>query len=86
MQQPTPDDAAIEAAMRTLVDTRAGRSICPSEVARLLIADEDGWRVLMPRVREVAQRLARDGHVRLLRKGVVLDPDAPGAGPIRIAG
>lgn len=85
MHQPTPDEASIEAALRSLLDTRAGRSICPSEVARLLIADETGWCALMPRVREVAGRLARAGGVVLLRKGVVLDADAPGAGPIRIA-
>ncbi len=44
----------------------AGKSICPSEVARAMDAD---WRPLMTQVRGAAIELARAGQVQILRKG-----------------
>ncbi|QRF61859.1 DUF3253 domain-containing protein [Variovorax paradoxus] len=80
---PTPD-ADIEAQILRLLDARRpGASICPSEVARALKGDDHGWRALMPRVRQVAQRLARHGQIEATRGGVVVDAMSPG-GPIRL--
>ncbi|SAK99278.1 hypothetical protein AWB77_05958 [Caballeronia fortuita] len=80
----TPD-SEVERSMLTLLKRRAPESsICPSEVARDLASDESTWRALMPLVREVAARLARDGAVSITQGGVALNPDAIGRGPIRL--
>jgi len=77
-----PSDAAIESAILAALDRRAaGRTICPSDAARALA---DDWRPLMPRVRAVAARMARDGRIVATRRGEPVDPEAPG-GPIRLA-
>ncbi|MEL6955894.1 MAG: DUF3253 domain-containing protein [Pseudomonadota bacterium] len=69
-----PDAPSIRKAILTLVAERGeGKTICPSEAARLL-TDED-WRRLMPKVREAAIRLAKDGAIIITRKGKVVDPD-----------
>ena len=71
------DDAAITETMLRLVAERgAGKSICPSEVARAVgkARDED-WHPLMQPVRRAAVRLAHDGRVVILRKGKPADPD-----------
>lgn len=49
----------------------AGKSICPSEVARALTED---WRPLMRAVRAEAARLAGEGRIAILRKGKPIDP------------
>ncbi|WP_018230151.1 DUF3253 domain-containing protein [Methyloversatilis universalis] len=88
MQRPgAADDAlsdeGIAAILLAQVAARgAGRSICPSEVARALTPD---WRPLMDRVRQVARGLARDGRVLITQRGVVRDPDAVLRGPWRLA-
>ncbi|WP_299391155.1 DUF3253 domain-containing protein [Pelagibius sp.] len=61
----------------------AGKTVCPSEVARRLAPDGDGWRALMPAVRAAAAVLARDGRVVILQKGVAVCPGAA-RGPIRL--
>lgn len=66
-----------------LAARRAGATICPSEVARALTPDESGWRELMPRVREVAQGLARNHRLIVTRGGVEVDATSRG-GPIRL--
>ncbi|OYW33110.1 MAG: hypothetical protein B7Z51_02010 [Methyloversatilis sp. 12-65-5] len=77
------DDATIARELLAQVALRgAGRSICPSEVARALAAD---WRALMPRVREVTRRLAREGRVVITQGGEKRDADGDWRGPIRIA-
>lgn len=77
------DDAMIARELLAQVAARGvGRSLCPSEVARALHAD---WRALMPRVRDVARRLARDGEVVITQGGDVRSPDGDWRGPIRIA-
>ncbi|WP_036271680.1 DUF3253 domain-containing protein [Methyloversatilis discipulorum] len=76
-------DERIAETLLVLVAGRApGRSICPSEVARALTPD---WRPLMPRVRDVARRLARKGRVVVTQGGDVRDPRADWRGPIRIS-
>ncbi len=82
---PFPGGAAtIEATLFALLAARrAGATLCPSEVARAVAADGESWRELMPRVREVAQGLARSGRLRVTRGGVEVDATIPG-GPIRL--
>jgi hypothetical protein len=58
-----------------------GRSLCPSEAARAL--SPEGWRRLMPAVREAAAALADDGLVAVTQKGRVVDPRAA-RGPVRL--
>lgn len=88
MQRPgAADDAlsdeGIAATLLAQVAARgAGRSICPSEVARALTPD---WRPLMGRVLHVARSLAREGRVLITQRGVVRDPDAVLRGPWRLA-
>jgi hypothetical protein len=66
MTQPDPSLIA-EEILRQTQARGAGKSICPSEVARAL-GDED-WRRLMTPVRQAAIALAREGRVLVLRKG-----------------
>jgi hypothetical protein len=49
----------------------AGRSICPSDVARALDAD---WRRLLAPVRRAAAQLADAGRIDILRKGKPIPP------------
>ena len=63
--------------LRLVAERGADKTVCPSEVARALggPGGED-WRRLMPPVRRVAVRLAGEGKVAILRKGVpVADPE-----------
>ena len=77
-----PSDKDIAAAILERVAVRgAGKSICPSEVARGLSED---WRDLMPDVRRVAGVLSRDGQVRITQKSARVDPELA-RGPIRLA-
>jgi len=65
----------IEQTMLRLVTERgAGKTICPSEVARALGGPHpDGWGPLMQPVRKVALRLMADGRLSILRKGRPVD-------------
>lgn len=71
------DAETIAETMLRLVEARgAGKTICPSEVARELGGSHpDGWGPLMQPVRRVAVRLAHEGRVAILRKGRPVDPD-----------
>jgi len=72
-----PDDATIAAACMDLAHRRgAGKSFCPSEVARALASD---WSPLMPEVRRVAATLP----LRATQKGAPVDPRTA-RGPIRL--
>ncbi len=78
--------AADRARTRTvaLLDARsADATICPSEVARALAADDapDGWRDMMPDVHMAVDALLTEGRVRLSWKG---KPLAARDGPYRI--
>lgn len=75
----------IEQELETLVSARGvKKTICPSEVARALTSD---WRVEMPRIRNVACDLARQGRVSILQRGEVipLNQLQHMRGPIRIS-
>jgi hypothetical protein len=58
----------------------AGKTICPSEVARQLGGET--WRNLMPDVRAVGTRLMDEGKIVTLQKGKVVDVRTA-KGPIR---
>ena len=80
-----PTRAQIEATIFALLEQRApSASVCPSDVARALKAEESGWRGLMPAVRAIAIDLARAGRLRITRGTDVLDPENLGRGPIRL--
>jgi hypothetical protein len=69
----TPVDHMIERAIsnRTL-SAGHDKSICPSEAA-MLVGHND-WKLLMPRVREAARRLAARGEIEILQRGRTVDP------------
>ncbi|MBS0559387.1 MAG: DUF3253 domain-containing protein [Proteobacteria bacterium] len=67
--------AAIEAEiLRQTAERGPERSICPSEVARVL--DTGDWRRLMTPVRRAAATLAAQGRIDILRKGKRIAPEA----------
>ena len=76
-----PSRAEIAAEIDAQLTARgAGRTICPSEVARALAED---WRPLMDAVRAVADEMVGRGAVVVTQRGRRLD--AVGArGPIRL--
>jgi hypothetical protein len=77
------DDAVIEEAIITLCWKRGPeKTICPSEVARMLDADDAAWRSLMPAVRAAADRLVRRGLIEAMQGGRAVDM-ADVKGPIR---
>jgi hypothetical protein len=75
-------DRALEQAILSLLDARAGgATICPSEAARTV--GDDGWRELMEPARAAARRLVAAGEVVITQGGAVVDPSTA-RGPIRI--
>jgi hypothetical protein len=76
------EDVALEEAIRSLLASRAaGATICPSEAARVVAAEE--WRPLMEPARAAARRLVVAGEVEITQAGRVVDPSTA-RGPIRI--
>lgn len=74
--------ARLEQAIGELLDLRRdGATICPSEAARHVDAEE--WRDLMPAARAAAGRLAAAGRVEVTQGGSVVDV-ATARGPVRI--
>ena len=82
-----PVDAQhIEHAILAMLAKRApGKTVCPSEVARSLVAGMDPapWRALMPDVRSAADRLAAAGRLRVTQRGSPVSA-ADAVGPIRL--
>jgi hypothetical protein len=75
-------DHNLEAAIMDLLAQRGpGKTICPSEAARLL--DPSGWKELMDRARAAAQRLVAQGEVVVTQRGKIVDPSHV-KGPIRL--
>jgi hypothetical protein len=60
-------DAAITALLRS---RGTGKSICPSDVAR--IAGGQGWRAILPVVRDRAVRMAERGQLQIFRRNIVV--------------
>lgn len=79
----TSVDEQLEQAIRTLLAARAAEAtICPSDAARA-VGTAAGWRDLMERARQAAQRLVEAGEVDITQHGEVVDL-ATAKGPIRI--
>jgi hypothetical protein len=76
-ERPRATPELIEAELLRLVAARGeGKTICPSEVARSLGGDHpDQWGRLMQPVRRSAVGLMKEGRIRILRKGKLVDPD-----------
>lgn len=71
----------LEAEIRRQVIMRgAGKTICPSEVARALAGD---WRAVMPQVRAVAAEMAARDEIAVTQRGVAVDA-VEAKGPIRL--
>lgn len=68
---PNAPDPIADAILELAGARGAGKSICPSEVARALARGEDGdaWRARMSSVRRVAIKLSEAGRLDILRKG-----------------
>lgn len=80
--KPSGTDAALEAAILSLLEGRGvGATICPSEAARW-VGDED-WRELMEPARRAARRLVADGRLIITQRGRPVDPSTA-RGPIRL--
>jgi hypothetical protein len=81
----TTTDAALEAAILTLLDARgAGKTICPSEAARKVAGDDRAaWEPLMEPARSAARRLVAAGRILITQGGQVVDPSRA-RGPIRL--
>jgi Protein of unknown function (DUF3253) len=78
----TDVDRALESAIIELLSRRAaGKTICPSEAARLL--DPENWEELMEQARGAARRLASQGEIVITQRGKVIEPSAT-KGPIRL--
>jgi hypothetical protein len=89
--QPTAEDLTQDLDSRmvgAILAALAGRepefSCCPSEIARALGPPGNGWRALMPQVREVLARLADQERVVVTRGSKTLASDSFAGGPIRI--
>ena len=80
--RPGETDTQLEQMIVRLLDQRsAGASICPSEVARAVKADD--WEGLMEPTRCAARRLVVSGVVEITQGGKVVEPSTA-RGPIRI--
>ena len=59
-------------AILSLVAARKGKTICPTEAARLVGAE--GWRRVLPLIRQTAVHLARSGQISIYRHNKPVDP------------
>jgi len=68
----------LNAAQRAILDLLAQRdpckTICPSDAARTLGGD-DGFRPLMPVVRDAARALVAEGRIEVTQRGRAVDLD-----------
>ncbi|MCB4768423.1 DUF3253 domain-containing protein [Ancylobacter sp. Lp-2] len=67
-----PSESDIEAAIHAALDG-AARTIGPETLARALMPDGK-WQAVLPMVRRVAVRLAKEGTLGIYRKGKPVDP------------
>jgi len=86
MHRPHPTEHALETAIFELLARRGdGKTICPSEAAKVVAGQEPGhgWQNLMEPTRAVARRLVAEGRIVITQRGKVVDP-ARAKGPIRL--
>ena len=79
---PSPINDVQGAILRLLAQRAAGKTICPSEVARAI--DADDWRPHMAVVRVAARALAMSGAIEVTQRGHVLAADDLWHGAIRL--
>lgn len=72
---------AVERAILRLLEHRHPRTACPSDVARSI--DAQGFRALLPVIRDAAGRLAKRGRIDVLQKGKKVELSRV-RGPIRL--
>jgi hypothetical protein len=78
----TNPDQTLESAILDLLAQRGpGKTICPSDAARQV--DPHGWRSLMDKTRQAAQRLVDQGAIVVTQQGKIVDPSKT-KGPIRL--
>jgi hypothetical protein len=76
----------LKSAILSLLQERdPGKSICPSEAAKLVggKASRHNWETLMEPARDAARQLAKAGRILITQKGKPVDP-AKAKGPIRL--
>ena len=78
MERPDAERAILE----LLARRDPGKTICPSDAARALGGD-DGFRPLMPLVRDAARELVRAGEIEVTQGGTPVDLETA-RGPIRL--
>jgi hypothetical protein len=79
-------DRELETAILDLLARRApGKTICPSEAAKLVAGGtaRAAWSALMEPARAAARRLVADGKILITQHGQPVDPHAT-KGPIRL--
>jgi Protein of unknown function (DUF3253) len=76
-------DRAAATARALLRHRRPGATICPSEVARTIGAEQ--WRRCSAEVRDLVLAMAERHELEVRQKGERVDPDPPPRGPIRLA-
>ncbi|MGP5409663.1 DUF3253 domain-containing protein [Glutamicibacter ardleyensis] len=81
--EPKASSKRTAAAIRALLSKRAGTSICPSDVARIVCGPENSWRGYMNQVRQITAEMAAQGEVIATQKGKPVEADRV-RGPIRI--
>jgi hypothetical protein len=71
--------------MDLLLSGKKSASICPSQAARALVADDDEhrWRALLEPARRAARRLVHQGKISITQGGKIVDP-SDFKGPIRL--
>lgn len=78
------DDAIAREIVRQCLQRGPAKSICPSEVARALVAEDADWRALMPDIRRVADTLRDEGRIAVMQRGQHVHA-ATTRGPIRLS-
>jgi hypothetical protein len=75
-------EALIRRTITELLERRGpGKTICPSDAARAI--DAQGFRKLMPAVRDVAQTMVRQGTIVVTQRGEPVDIRTA-RGPVRL--
>ena len=78
----TPALTPVEAIRELLEKRESGKTICPSEAARLLAGPSGDWRAEMEHVHEASDALLEEGEIRISWKGQDIKKRR---GPYRIA-
>ena len=62
------------AILRLLAEAGAGKTVSPTDAARILVTGTE-WHLAMPPIRRAAVKLALAGRIVILRKGKPVDPN-----------